>query len=74
MGSNSVNWTPHGGCEDEEPPDAEWAHIKCWNDVSEKRRQSIFNEAWIKPQIRIDESQEYLNELRQINRERERKA
>ncbi len=69
MGTNSVSWTPHGGYDWFEPPDPEWAHFDCWNNLPEKRRSMITRDAWIAPQIRIDETQEYVNDLKQIRRQ-----
>jgi len=65
MSNHSVNWTPYGGSEDEEPPDAEWAHVACWNNQADSRKLFLHNNAWIKPEVRVDANQEYIHELKQ---------
>lgn len=72
MEFNSVSWTPHGGVEDLEPPDEVWAHVDCWNNLSQIERNYEYKEAWIPPIIKIDENKEFINELRQINSKRKR--
>lgn len=70
METHSVSWIPHGGSESFEPPDTEWAHVKCWNE-NQARQAVVYRTAWVKPFIKINTNLEYLNELRQINRERQ---
>jgi len=41
-----VTWTPFGGVTDEEPPEAEHAHRKCWNDLDLAGKQLIERIAW----------------------------
>ena len=72
LSRHSVTWTPHGNCEDIDPPDAEWSHVACWLQLSDYSRNLVEREAWQAPIIMIDDSYEYLRELRQIHKAQER--
>jgi hypothetical protein len=39
-------WTPYGGVIDMEPPDDEYAHVKCWNDAPLAQKKLIQRTAW----------------------------
>lgn len=45
----AVEWTPFGGSCDVEPPDAEYAHLRCWNSTEPGRRARITQTSWIAP-------------------------
>ena len=44
-------WTPYGNSTDMEPPDPEYAHIKCYENLSERQKNLIIKTSWIKPVI-----------------------
>ena len=46
-----VAWTPFGGRLDDELPDEEFAHRKCWKNAEERTRSLIRRFAWIPPAL-----------------------
>jgi hypothetical protein len=45
----AVEWTPFGGPLDDEPPESEYAHLRCWNHADDGRRRLIRTISWIGP-------------------------
>ena len=44
-------WTPYGNSTMLEPPEREYAHIECYENLKEKDRDLIIQTSWIKPSI-----------------------
>lgn len=49
VGAYAVRWTPHGDYLDLDPPDEEFAHLRCWNGDRTGLRRLITGNAWLAP-------------------------
>lgn len=45
-----VSFTPYGSVLDLEPPDPEFMHPECWDNLDERVRRIITSISWVPPQ------------------------
>lgn len=49
MGKGYYKWTPYGNSLMEEPPDEEYVHISCYENLPQKSKNLIIKTSWRKP-------------------------
>ena len=54
MSNDGICYTPYGNSTMIEPPDEEYICKKCWNGMSNERKELIYRISWHKPMLICD--------------------